>query len=304
MKDLNNRNCLITGAANGIGKSFALALAQEGMNLFITDIDLENLEKVKNDIESIGAQVYSAKCDVTRDKDFQLIAEEFHSKLGELDLLINNAGIVIGGSIFEITLDDWNNLLNVNLWSIIYSLKVFLPQMVNRGNGHIVNVASAAGVIGATEPLPYVSSKFAVVGLSEALFGQLYSYGINVSVILPLYVRTNIFESCKIKYSQELINVYGEEKLREVSKSLLKEMHSKAILPARAVKKYIEGIKKNQLYIYDSKAVLSILNLKGRNQAQFEKMLIDINKNNEEYTRKHFLKYGINVDDYRYGIKK
>ncbi|MFW9785601.1 MAG: SDR family NAD(P)-dependent oxidoreductase [Candidatus Heimdallarchaeota archaeon] len=299
MKDLNNRNCLITGAANGIGKSFALALAREGMNLFITDIDIEKLEKVKNDIKNIGAQVYSAKCDVTKIKDFQDTAKQFNSKLGELDLLINNAGIVIGGNIFEITLDDWKDLLDVNLWSIIHSLKVFLPKMVSQSHGHIVNVASAAGVIGATEPLPYIASKFAVVGLSEALFGQLSSYGINVSVVLPLYVRTNIFESCKIKHSQELIDDVGEEKLREISKSLLKDMQSKSILPDRAVKKYIQGIKNNQLYIYDSKAVLSILTLKGTNQPHFEQVLKDLNKSYEEIQRKHYLKYGINIDDYR-----
>ncbi len=299
MKDLKNKNCLITGAANGLGKAFALGLAQEGMNLFITDIDIENLENVKKEVESIGAQVYSTKCDVTKVEDFQITAEKFDSKLGELDLLINNAGIVIGGNIFEITLDDWKDLLDVNLWSIIYSLNVFLPKMINRGNGHIVNVASAAGVIGATEPLPYVASKFAVVGLSEALFGQLNSYGINVSVILPLYVRTNIFESCKIKYSQKLIDDVSEEKLREISKSLLKEMHSKAILPHRAVNKYIKGIKNNQLYIYDSRAVLGMLTLKGTNQPQFEEFLKNLNKNNEENTRKHFLKYGVDIDKYR-----
>lgn len=299
MKELNNKNCLITGAANGLGKAFALELAREGMNLFITDIDMENLEKVKNEVKTIGSQVYFTKCDVRKIEDFQIVAEQFDSKLGELDLLINNAGIVIGGSIFGITLDDWKDLFDVNLWSIIHSLQVFLPKMVSRRNGHIVNVSSAAGIIGATEPLPYITSKFAVVGLSEALFGQLASYGINVSVILPLYVRTNIFENCKIKYSQELIDDVGEEKLREISKSLLKDMQSKAILPDRAVQKYIQGIKKNQLYIYDSKAVLGILNLKGTNQPQFEQILKDLNKNQEEITKKHFLKYGINIDDYR-----
>lgn len=299
MKNLSKKNCLITGAANGIGKAFALALAEEGMNLFITDIDMENLEEVKNEVESFSVQVYSAKCDVTKIEEFQNVAEKFDSTLGDLDLLINNAGIVIGGSLFEITLDDWKDLLDVNLWSIIHSLKVFLPKMINRRNGHIVNVASAAGIIGATEPLPYIASKFAVVGLSEALFGQLHSYGIKVSVILPLYVRTKIFESCKVKHSQEIIDDVGEEKLREISKSLLKDMQSKAILPDRAVKKYIQGIKKNQLYIYDSKAVLGILTLKGTNQLHFEQVLKDLNKNQEEITKKHFLKYGINIDDYR-----
>ena len=299
MKNLANKNCLVTGAANGIGRSFCLALAQEGMNLFIVDIDMKNLEIVKSEVEDIGVRVETAKCDVSKFKDFQTIATEFHSSFGNLDLLINNAGIVIGGNFFEITLEDWKELLDVNLWSVIYSLKVFLPKMLEKESGHIVNVASGAGVIGATEPIPYITSKFAVVGLSEALFGQLYSYGINVSVILPSYIRTNIYQKCKVKYSREMINEVGEEKLREISGSLLSEMHNKAISPARAVKKYINGIKNDQLYIYDSKAVLALLALKGTNQQQFETLIKSMNKNAQENTRKHFLKYGIDIDKYK-----
>jgi short-subunit dehydrogenase len=119
MKDLRNKNCIITGAANGIGKSFSLALAQEGMNLFITDIDMENLEKVKKEVEDIGVIVYTASCDVSKLEDVQNVRREFYSKFESLDILINNAGIVIGGSLFEITLDDWKKVLDVNLWSII-----------------------------------------------------------------------------------------------------------------------------------------------------------------------------------------
>lgn len=299
MKDLHNKTCLITGAANGIGRSFALALAQEGMNVCITDIDMHNLEKVKNELESIGAKVCAIKCDVTKLNNFLKVNKELNSYFGDLDLLINNAGIAIGGNIFEITLDDWKELLDVNLWSIIYSLKVFLPKMIERHTGHIVNVASGAGILGATEPIPYVTSKFAVVGLSEALFGQLDIFSINVSVIVPSYIRTRIYEKCKVKYSKELINDVGEDKLREISRSLLSDMQSKALSPDRAVKKYIKGIKNNQLYIYDTKAILTLLTLKGTNQLQFETFLKNINKNAEENTRKHFLKYGIDIDKYK-----
>ncbi len=301
MKNLNNKNCFITGAANGIGKSFALALAREGMNLFITDIDLESLERVKNEIEDLGATVYSGLCDVTRMDHFKSISNEFFSKLGHIDLLLNNAGIAIGGSILDITLDDWKQVLDVNLWSVIHSLEVFLPKMLERRSGHIVNVASGAGIVGSTEPLPYVTSKFAVVGLSETLFGQLNSYGIKVSVIVPTYIRTTIFDKAKIKYSKELINDVGQEKLNEISRDLLKDMQSKAMLPDRAVKKYIKGIKEDQLYIYDTKAMLGILTLKGTNPHQYETFLKENSKNSEKTTRAHYLKYGIDIEKYRIG---
>ncbi|MFX1358160.1 MAG: SDR family NAD(P)-dependent oxidoreductase [Promethearchaeota archaeon] len=298
MKDLENKNCFITGAASGIGRSFALNLANEGMNLYISDINIENLEKVIQEVEGLGVKVYASKCDVSKFEDFQATAKDFYSKLGELDLLINNAGIAIGGDLLEISLEDWRKVLDVNLWSIIFSLNVFLARMMERKSGHIVNVASGAGLFGSSEPLPYITSKFAVIGLSEALFGQLNSFGINVSVIVPTYIRTNIFSTAQIKYSRKLEEAIGKEKLEQIYKELLKDMTSKAIPPDRAVKKYIKGIKNNQLYIYDSKGVLTLLGMKG-NQQHYEKFLIDYNQNAINVTKKHFLKYGINLDDFK-----
>ncbi|MFW9936591.1 MAG: SDR family NAD(P)-dependent oxidoreductase [Candidatus Thorarchaeota archaeon] len=298
MKDLKNKNCFITGAASGIGRSFALNLANEGMNLYISDINIENLKKVVQEVEGLGVEVYASKCDVSKFEDFQATAKDFYSKLGELDLLINNAGIAIGGDLLEINLEDWRKVLDVNLWSIIFSLNVFLARMMERKSGHIVNVASGAGLFGSSEPLPYITSKFAVIGLSEALFGQLNSFGINVSVIVPTYIRTNIFSTAQIKYSQKLEEAIGKEKLEQIYKDLLNEMTSKAIPPDRAVKKYIKGIKNNQLYIYDSKGILTLLGLKG-NQQHYEKFLIDYNQNAINVSKEHFLKYGINLDDFK-----
>ena len=95
MKDLKNKNCFLTGAASGIGRSFALALAKEGMNLYISDVNMEHLEEVKKEIEEIGVKVIAAKCDVSKYEDFERAANDLHSKLGDMDLLINNAGISI-----------------------------------------------------------------------------------------------------------------------------------------------------------------------------------------------------------------
>lgn len=297
MIELNNKNCFITGAASGIGRSFAIALAKEGMNLFITDINMENLKKTKLEIEALGVKVFANKCDVSNFEDFESSANEFYSKLGNLDLLINNAGIVISGTLLELELEDWKKVLDVNLWSIIHSIKIFLPHMLERKSGHIVNVASGAGIFGSSEPLPYITSKFAVVGISEALYGRLRSYGINVSVIIPSYVRTNIFSNLNIKYPKRLLDAIGKEKLEEIYNSILNEMSGKAMHPDRAVKKYISGIKKDQLYIFDMRGSLAILGLKGKPQ-EYENFLINYHKNSNYVSREQFLKFGINVDDY------
>ncbi|TFG23956.1 MAG: SDR family NAD(P)-dependent oxidoreductase [Promethearchaeota archaeon] len=141
-------------------------------------------------------------------------------KLGNLDLFLNNAGIAIIGNILDISLEDWKDILDVNLMGIVHSLKVFLPKMIEQRHGHIVNMASGAGIFGSTEPLPYVASKFAVVGISEALFGQLHQYGIKVSVIVPSYIRTNIFHRSRIRCPQAVLDDIGEVKLKAIYKKL------------------------------------------------------------------------------------
>ena len=298
MKELQNKNCLITGAASGIGRSFALALAKEGMNLFITDINMEGLEKVKAESEELGATVYSDKCDVSKFEDFKTIAEKFYSKLGDVDLLINNAGIAIAGGIESLEIEDWKKVLDVNLMSIIYSNKVFVPRMLERGSGHIVNVSSGSGLFGSSEPLPYITSKFAVVGLSEALFSRLKPAGINVSVIVPTIIRTNIWNTSEIKTSPKLLEDFGKEKIEKIYEELIGQISKSGMSSNRAVKKYIRGIKKDQLYIFDNKTLLEILALKGRDLQEYEKFLVDYQVTNTKNMVEYFHKHGINIEDY------
>jgi len=298
MKELKNKNCLITGAASGIGRSFALALAKEGMNLYITDINVEGLEKVKNEIEELSTKVYSDKCDVSKFEDFKTIAEKFYSKLGDVDLLINNAGIAIAGGIENLEIEDWKRVLDVNLMSIIYSLKVFIPRMMEKGSGHMVNVSSGSGIFGSSEPLPYITSKFAVVGLSEALFSRLKNSGINVSVIVPTVINTNIWFASDIKISPKLMKDYGKEKIEKVYGELREEISKLGMSADRAVRKYIRGIKKNQLYIFDNKSLLDILSLKGRDLQEYENFLVEFQSTNAKNMVASFHKRGINIEDY------
>jgi len=298
MKELKNKNCLITGAASGIGRSFALALAKEGMNLYITDINVEGLEKVKNEIEELGTKVYSDRCDVSKFEDFKVIAEKFYSKLGDVDLLINNAGIAIAGGIENLEIEDWKRVLDVNLMSIIYSLKVFVPRMIEKGSGHMVNVSSGSGIFGSSEPLPYITSKFAVVGLSEALFSRLKNFGINVSVIVPTIINTDIWFASDIKISPKLLKDFGKEKIEKVYDELREGLSKLGMSADRAVRKYIRGIKKNQLYIFDNKSLLEILALKGRDLQEYENFLVEFQGTNAKNMMEIFHKHGINIEDY------
>ncbi|MFX1339536.1 MAG: SDR family NAD(P)-dependent oxidoreductase [Promethearchaeota archaeon] len=267
MKNLKNKNCLLTGAASGIGRSLAIGLAEEGMNLFLADIDSENLEKVKEEIAKTGVKVYTRICNVSKFEEINEMAKDFYQKLGDLDLLINNAGIAGGGFIEDISLDEWKRVLDINLWSIIYSIKVFLPKMLERGSGHIVNTGSGAGIVGLPYHPHYVASKFAVLGLTEALYSELYNTGIKFSVICPIRVRTNIGITSPIVFDPKLFKITDQEeiktKLKKFQECFAIEYFKTGVEPDFAAKRYIKGIKKNRLYIFDKRILRIALLIKG-----------------------------------------
>lgn len=300
MKDFKNNNGFITGAASGIGRSFALALAKRGMNLYITDINMESLKKVKLEIEKEGVNIIASKCDVSIYDDFEKAANEFNEKMGEIDLLINNAGISLGFDILNIDLEVWKKVMDTNLGSIIHSIKAFLPRMVKRGSGHIVNIASGAGILGVAEPIPYIASKFGVVGLSETFFARLKNLGINVSVIVPMWIKTNIIviDTDKIEYPPKLLKDFGKEKLDKAYSTLMDVIAEGAISSDDAVEIYIEGIQKNQLYIFDNPYYLEAMVMKGKDPKQYENHIVEGFTNRGKAFREHFLKHGINIEDY------
>ncbi len=283
MKKLKNKNCLITGAASGIGRSLAIGLAREGMNLFISDIDMERLENVKKELEQIGVKVFIGKCDVSKYEDFVELAKEFHSRLGEIDLLINNAGIGGGGFVEDISLEEWKHILDINLWGVIHSIKVFLPRMLERGSGHIVNTGSAAGIIGLSCHLQYVASKFAVVGISEGLYSELNIRGINVSVICPTGVKSNIIDKSTIEFPSSIvieeindINGKSDDFKRTFWKNYMEK--TKGSTPEDVAKKYIKGIKKNKLFIFDKRTLPIAMLIKGISKKLYRKLLRKVGK--------------------------
>ena len=275
-KELKGRNCLLTGAASGIGRSLAFCLAREKVNLFLADIDMENLEKVKKELEPLGIKVFTGKCDVSSYEDFEQLAKEVYSKFGDLDILINNAGIGCGGYVETMELVDWKHVLDINLWSIIYSIKVFLPRTLERGTGYIINTGSGAGIVGLPNHIPYVTSKFAVVGISEALYSELSDRGIDVSVICPTVIKTNIIDRSSVEIPLNLL--VGDEKektakLEEFKKIFWEIYTRKSLTPDQAAKKYIKGIKKRKLYIFDKSILPFAQFLKSFSQSLYKRIL-------------------------------
>ncbi|MDT5217459.1 MAG: hypothetical protein QOK18_5698 [Mycobacterium sp.] len=192
---------VITGAGSGIGKAFAIELAKRGGRVVCSDVDEASANATADAIGTAGGEATALRCDVSRIDDLQLLAKEAQAWFGgPPSLVINNAGVGAGGTaIGEAVLDDWNWVLGVNLWGPIHGCHVFAPILREAGRpAGIINVASAAAFGAAPGMAAYNVSKAGVLSLSETLAAELSGTGINVTVLCPTFVKTNIVEAGRI----------------------------------------------------------------------------------------------------------
>ena len=183
---------LVTGAASGIGRETALAFARQGADLVICDVDEKGLDGVASSARALGRRVFARRVDVSKRDQMRSFAEEVHAVGGPLDVLVNNAGVAISGGFLETSLDDWDWILSINLLGVIHGCHFFLPPMVERKRGHVVNVSSVAGFFAPAVLGAYCTTKFGVFGLSEALRAELAVHGLGVTTICPGIIDTPI----------------------------------------------------------------------------------------------------------------
>ncbi len=193
---IQGKIAVVTGAASGIGRSTALALAKEGADVVLADLNCDGLTKVRGEIEKLGRTGLAIPADVTKLNDIQNLYDRSISEMGRVDILMNNAGVHMSGPVEKTPVDYWKWIVDINLLSVVNGIHVFLPHMLERSSGYIVNTASSAGLAGDLDrSIPYTMTKFAVVGLSEGLAVYLRDKGIGVTVICPGLVSTNIAAS-------------------------------------------------------------------------------------------------------------
>jgi NAD(P)-dependent dehydrogenase (short-subunit alcohol dehydrogenase family) len=192
--NLRHKRALITGAASGIGFATAEAFGERGADLIITDIDEGGLEAARDELESSGTRVQAHTVDVTDAEAMESLAETVHED-GPVDVLVNNAGVGVGGGILDTSLDDWNWVIDVNLRGVVHGVHFFAPEM--QPGSHIINIASVAGLMASAQLGAYSTTKFAVVGLSEALKQELEPADIAVTAICPGFISTNIARSMR-----------------------------------------------------------------------------------------------------------
>jgi NAD(P)-dependent dehydrogenase (short-subunit alcohol dehydrogenase family) len=198
--NLAGRTALVTGAASGIGRATALLCAQRGADLALCDVDEAGLADTERQARALGRAVLARRVDVASAEAMQGFAEEVHRQVEAVDLLVNNAGVALAGSFLDTRLPDWDWLLGVNLRGVIHGCHFFVPPMLRRARGgHVVIVSSAAGYAASETLAAYCTSKFAVLGLSEALGDELRRHGIGVTAVCPGLIDTPITRSARLR---------------------------------------------------------------------------------------------------------
>jgi NAD(P)-dependent dehydrogenase (short-subunit alcohol dehydrogenase family) len=231
---------IVTGGASGIGRALAVDLAKRGCDVVLADLQIELAEEVASEINLSGGKAKAVKIDVTDFSALERLIQETVRRTGRLDYLFNNAGIVIGGSANLYGIEDWNQVIDVNLRGVINGIQAAYKIMIAQGFGHIVNTASMAGLMHGPGNVAYTTTKHAVVGLSESLRIEAAEAGVRVSVICPGAVRTPILEGGG-KFGKMLIDIPPEqmrrmwERVRPMSPDIFAEKVLNSVAKNKAI---------------------------------------------------------------------
>ncbi|MFS0904078.1 3-ketoacyl-ACP reductase [Priestia aryabhattai] len=191
-QSLKGKVALITGAGKGIGRSTAIELAKEGVNIGLIARTEADLKAVASELEVFDVQVAYATADVSSMEEVNAAVEHLHTKLGTTDILINNAGIGKFGSFLELEPAEWKQIIDVNLMGVYYVTRAVLPQLIEKNGGDIINISSTAGQKGAPVTSAYSASKFGVLGLTESLALEVRKHNIRVTALTPSTVATEL----------------------------------------------------------------------------------------------------------------
>jgi NAD(P)-dependent dehydrogenase (short-subunit alcohol dehydrogenase family) len=201
MREVTGKVAVVTGAASGIGRAMAQRFARAGMKLVLADIDEKELTEAAGALARDGAEVLAVPTDVSRGEQVEALATRTFAAYGAAHVLCNNAGVGAGGFTWEIPAADWEWVFAVNQWSVVHGIRAFVPRMIAQGEGHVVNTASIAGLLGAPGMAAYGATKHAVVAISESLHLDLGLAGhaskVQVSLLCPGWVKTGIADSAR-----------------------------------------------------------------------------------------------------------
>ncbi|MFT5716544.1 MAG: short-subunit dehydrogenase [Oleiphilaceae bacterium] len=242
MKDLNNKVAAITGAGSGIGQALAINLAEKGCHLALSDIDKKGLADTFTYLKPYKVKVTQQILDVSDKQAVYEWADQVVEDHGQVNLIFNNAGVALSGTVDSLSLEDYEWVMNINFWGVVYGTKAFLPYLETSGEGHIVNISSVFGITSQPLMSGYNASKFAVRGFTESLRQDLEITNSNVSTtcIHPGGIKTNIAKCGRMDSSVEkIIGTTKEKSLVEFERMFLNTAD-------RAAKTILKGVCKNE----------------------------------------------------------
>jgi NAD(P)-dependent dehydrogenase (short-subunit alcohol dehydrogenase family) len=238
------RVAVVTGGASGIGLAMVRAFVERGARVVLADVDEPALARTTRELAATGAEVLGVPTDVSDRRSVARLAEAGVDRFGAVHIVCNNAGVAVPGELVQASHQDWEFTMNVNFWGVVHGVETFVPRLIaQRAGGHVVNTASMAGLVGMQWLGVYCASKFAVVGLTEALHRELRPHGIGVSVLCPMVVDTKINENSVRLRPAHLRN--AEEPSLAVPGLLVGSVRSAEEVARRVVR----GIERRQLYI-------------------------------------------------------
>jgi NAD(P)-dependent dehydrogenase (short-subunit alcohol dehydrogenase family) len=245
VRDLRGKRCLITGAASGIGRSTAIAAAAQGAELFLTDRNGEGLERVAAEIRGAGGTVtHFATVDLVDHDAVVAFAAEVHAIAPSMDVVMNIAGISTWGKIEQLEHEHWRRTIEIDLIGPISVLECFVPPMIAaRRGGHVVNVASVAGLFGLPWHAPYSAAKFGLRGVSEVLRFDLRKNRIGVSLVCPGAVKTPLVGT---------VDIVGVDRDSPKMRRLIALFERRAVSPEKVAEKILEGVEKNRYMVFTS----------------------------------------------------
>lgn len=230
MENLKGKKALITGGNKGLGKATAFALAKEGVDVAITGRNEEQLVATVNELKSLGINATYAVFNVGNYDEVKRGIQSIFEDFGTIDILINNAGIAAFGSFNDMEVDTWSNIIQTNVMGMYYVTKEILPHLIAKNQGDIINVSSTAGLTGNANTSAYSASKFAVIGLSEALMKEVRKNNIRVCTLTPSTIASDMSISLGIAKKEDVETVLQPEDFAELIVAGLK-------LPRRAMLK-------------------------------------------------------------------
>ena len=191
------KRIFITGAGSGLGKAVALRFAREGWQVAVTDVDPAAATQTLAEVVAAGGSGFADVCNVTSEESFAAIAERLQREWKGVDVLVNNAGVATKGTVAESSIEQWQWVLNINLLGCVRGARAIVPLLTAQGSGHIVNIASFAGIANPPAMASYNATKAAVISLSESLRHEMEPHGVGVSAVCPSFFKTNLIASSR-----------------------------------------------------------------------------------------------------------